>query len=90
VVDDLDVVPVRVEHERAVSRHARVDRGARSGRLDFRAGPADGTSVKMIDRTYGHLAQAEEATRARLEARAGRLRVEETFSPLFSFESLSM
>jgi hypothetical protein len=32
-----------------------------------------GTSVKMIDRTYGHLAQdSEEAIRARLDARAAR------------------
>jgi hypothetical protein len=49
-----------------------------------------GTTVKMIDRTYGHLAQAEEATRAWLEARAGGLGVEEAFSPLVSFESVSM
>jgi hypothetical protein len=32
-----------------------------------------GTSVKMIDRTYGHLARESEAQiRARLDARAGR------------------
>jgi hypothetical protein len=32
-----------------------------------------GTSVKMIDRTYGHLAEdSEDAIWARLEARAGR------------------
>jgi hypothetical protein len=32
-----------------------------------------GTSVKMIDRTYGHLAwDSEAAIRARLDARAGR------------------
>jgi hypothetical protein len=31
VVDDLDVVPVRVERERAVSRHARVDRALAAG-----------------------------------------------------------
>jgi len=35
-----------------------------------------GTSVKMIDRTYGHLAQdSEEAILARLEARADRIGV---------------
>ena len=32
-----------------------------------------GTSVEMIDRTYGHLARdSEDAIRARLDARAGR------------------
>jgi hypothetical protein len=32
-----------------------------------------GTSVQMIDRTYGHLARdSEQAIRARLDARAGR------------------
>ncbi len=32
-----------------------------------------GTSVGMIDRTYGHLARdSEQAIRARLDARAGR------------------
>jgi hypothetical protein len=32
-----------------------------------------GTSVKMIDHTYGHLARdSEKAIRARLNARAGR------------------
>jgi hypothetical protein len=32
-----------------------------------------GTSVKMIDRTYGHLARdSEQAIRARLDARAQR------------------
>jgi hypothetical protein len=37
-----------------------------------------GTSVKKIDRTYGHLAQdSEDAIRARLEARAGRTGVEQ-------------
>lgn len=36
-----------------------------------------GTSVKMIDRTYGHLAQdSEDAIRARLEARSARLGVD--------------
>jgi hypothetical protein len=36
-----------------------------------------GTSVAMIDRTYGHLARdSEEAIRARLNARAERVGVE--------------
>jgi integrase len=36
-----------------------------------------GTSVKMIDRTYGHFAQdSEDAIRARLEARSARLGVD--------------
>ena len=33
-----------------------------------------GTSVEMIDRTYGHLAKgAEDSARAKLDAYAGRL-----------------
>ncbi len=36
-----------------------------------------GTSVAMIDRTYGHLARdSEESIRARLETRANRLGAE--------------
>jgi hypothetical protein len=35
-----------------------------------------GTSIAMIDRTYGHLARdSEDSIRARLDARAGRMGV---------------
>ena len=48
-------------------------RGARRRHLDLRVGARMGTSVKMIDRTYGHLARdSEQAIRARLDARAER------------------
>jgi hypothetical protein len=53
------------------------DRGARRRRVDLRARPRDGASVKEIDCTCGHLARgAEDSIRVRLEARADRFGVE--------------
>jgi hypothetical protein len=43
--------------------------GALPGRLDLGLARLMGTSVKMIDKTYGHLARdSEDAIRARLKA----------------------
>jgi integrase len=54
-------------------RHTFATDALAAGRLVFDLARLIRKSVKMIDRTYGHLAQdSEEATRARLEARADR------------------
>ena len=46
----------------------------RSGLSIFELARYMGTSVEMIDRTYGHLAKgAEESARSKLDAHAGRL-----------------
>ena len=49
------------------------DRGSCSRGFDLRACATMGTSVRMIDRTYGHLARdSDDAIRAKLDARASR------------------
>jgi len=57
-------------------RHTFATEALAAGVSIFELARVMGTSVKMIDRTYGHLAQdSEEAILARLEARADRIGV---------------
>jgi integrase len=54
-------------------RHTFATEALAAGISIFELARVMGTSVKMIDRTYGHLARdSEHAIRARLDARAGR------------------
>jgi integrase len=54
-------------------RHTFATEALAAGISIFELARVMGTGVKMIDRTYGHLARdSEQAIRARLEARAGR------------------
>jgi integrase len=54
-------------------RHTFATEALAAGISIFELARVMGTSVKMIDRTYGHLARdSEQAIRARLDARAGR------------------
>jgi integrase len=54
-------------------RHTFATEALAAGVSIFELARLMGTSVKMIDRTYGHLARdSEEAIRARLDARRGR------------------
>jgi len=54
-------------------RHTFATEALAAGISIFELARVMGTSVKMIDRTYGHLARdSEQAIRARLNARAGR------------------
>jgi integrase len=54
-------------------RHTFATEALAAGVSIFELARLMGTSVKMIDRTYGHLARdSEEAIRARLDARGGR------------------
>jgi integrase len=55
-------------------RHTFATEALAAGVSIFELARLMGTSVAMIDRTYGHLVQgSEDAIRARLDARAGRL-----------------
>lgn len=52
-------------------RHTFASEALAAGISIFELGRVMGTSVKMIDRTYGHLVRdSEQAIRARLDARA--------------------
>ena len=52
-------------------RHTFATEALAAGRVDLRAGPADGNDGRDDRRTYGHLARdSEAAIRARLDARA--------------------
>jgi integrase len=63
-------------------RHTFATEALAAGVSIFELARLMGTSVKMIDRTYGHLAEdSEEAIRARLEARADRTGVELASEP---------
>jgi integrase len=54
-------------------RHTFATEALAAGVSIFELARVMGTSVKMIDRTYGHLARdSEQVIRARLDARAGR------------------
>jgi integrase len=54
-------------------RHTFATEALAAGVSIFELARVMGTSVEMIDRTYGHLAHdSEDAIRARLNARAGR------------------
>ena len=54
-------------------RHTFATEALAAGVSIFELARLMGTSVQMIDRTYGHLARdSEDAIRARLDARAGR------------------
>ena len=54
-------------------RHTFATEALAAGISIFELARVMGTSVEMIDRTYGHLARdSDEAIRARLNARAGR------------------
>jgi integrase len=54
-------------------RHTFATEALAAGISIFELARLMGTSVKMIDRTYGHLARdSEEAVRARLDARGAR------------------
>jgi integrase len=54
-------------------RHTFATEALAAGVSIFELARVMGTSVKMIDRTYGHLARdSEQAIRARLNARAAR------------------
>ena len=58
-------------------RHTFATEALAAGVSIFELARVMGTSVKMIDRTYGHLARdSEDAIRARLDARADRSGVE--------------
>jgi integrase len=58
-------------------RHTFATEALAAGVSIFELARLMGTSVKMIDRTYGHLAEdSEDAIRARLETRGGRSGVE--------------
>ena len=53
-------------------RHTFVTEALAAGVSTFELARVMGTSLAMIDRTYGHLARdSEESIRARLDARAG-------------------
>jgi integrase len=58
-------------------RHTFATEALAAGVSTFELARLMGTSVAMIDRTYGHLARdSEDSIRARLDARAGRSGVE--------------
>lgn len=58
-------------------RHTFATEALAAGVSIFELARVMGTSVAMIDRTYGHLARdSEDAIRARLDARSGRDGVE--------------
>ncbi len=63
-------------------RHTFATEALAAGVSIFELSRLMGTSVAMIDRTYGHLARdSEDAIRARLDARAGRDGVEMASGP---------
>jgi integrase len=60
-----------------VLRHTFASEALAAGVSIFELARLMGTSIQMIDRTYGHLAKdGEDAIRARLEARSARFGVE--------------
>jgi integrase len=64
-------------------RHTFATEALAAGVSIFELARLMGTSVAMIDRTYGHLARDSEATiRARLDARSGRSGVDLASEPV--------